>query len=81
MLLKLLLPMPLGFKWRKTHSILFLNNTEKNGRVDGSSFFCVFECEVQVGSGATTAVACDCDGCAGTDVDAFGDEGQGTCKD
>ena len=39
--------------------------------MDGSMarpFFCVFECEVQVGSGATTAVACDCDGGAGADV-------------
>lgn len=26
-----------------------LDKIEKNGRVDGSSFFCVFECEVQVG--------------------------------
>ena len=25
-----------------------LDKIEKNGRVDGSSFFCVFECEVQV---------------------------------
>ena len=35
-----------------------LDKIEKNGRVDGSSFFCVFECEVQVGTSTATTVAC-----------------------
>ena len=32
-----------------------------------------------MGAGATTAVACECDGCARTDVDAFGDGGLSGC--
>ena len=48
-----------------------LDKIEKNGRVDGSSFFCVFECEVQVGTSTATTVD------AGTDVGAFGDESLG----
>lgn len=54
-----------------------LDKIEKNGRVDGSSFFCVFECEVQVGTSTATAVACQGDDGAGMDVGAFGDEGLG----
>ena len=38
-----------------------LDKIEKNGRVDGSSFFCVFECEVQVGTSTATTVACQRD--------------------
>ena len=54
-----------------------LDKIEKNGRVDGSSFFCVFECEVQVGTSTATTVACQRDDDAGTDVGAFGDESLG----
>ena len=32
-----------------------------------------------MGAGATTAVACECDGCARTDVGAFGDGGLSGC--
>lgn len=42
-----------------------LDKIEKNGRVDGSSFFCVFECEVQVGTSTATTVACQRDDDAG----------------
>ena len=52
-----------------------LDKIEKNGRVDGSSFFCVFECEVQVGTSTATTVACQGDDGGGMYVDAFGDEG------
>ena len=44
-----------------------LDKIEKNGRVDGSSFFCVFECEVQVGTSTATTVACQRDDDAGPD--------------
>lgn len=54
-----------------------LDKIEKNGRVDGSSFFCVFECEMQVGTSTATTVACQRDDDAGTDVGAFGDESLG----
>ena len=35
-----------------------VDEIEKNGRVDGLSFFCVFEREVQMGAGTASTVAC-----------------------
>ena len=54
-----------------------LDEIEKNGRVDGSSFFCVFECQMKMWTSTATAVACQRDDGAGTDVGAFGDESLG----
>ena len=43
--------------------------------IQANSVFCVFECEVQVGTSTATTVACQRDDDAGTDVGAFGVEG------
>ena len=52
-----------------------LDEIEKNGRVDGSSFFCVFKREVQMGTCTTAAVSCQGDDGTGTDMGALGNEG------
>ena len=54
-----------------------LDKIEKNGRVDGSSFFVSLSVRCRWGPVLATTVACQRDDDAGTDVGAFGDESLG----